>query len=269
MLIILDIIFNKLSSICSYICFKFKNKIYSKSEKNIKLIFNNYDDKKIENITYDSLRILFLNFFYSIFGFILKYSQIHKNFKYKIPTQLYKDYKKNGIIFIGSHYGNIQNALFLGKILDLDCNLIYKSLGIVDYLLYPNNTKIKYTLIDGKDGFKKILNINKNECICLIIDRKSKNKREKINFLNQKINFHYSCIELAEQTNRKLWYVDFHYDLKNNQQQLNFINISDSFEENFTQKEKLQKVVDLLTSKIKNNPEQYFWYYDRFTDDQY
>ena len=231
---------------------------------NIELVFPDYSNYKVNEILFKSTKITVINVLNAILGRLLFVTNHYKSIKYNIPEQMIKDIDEYGVVLVGSHFGTFEDIKYLGKIINRSVRVVYKKQKIVNSLLYPENTFYKTNYFEYNNNiFWKLLELKKG-IIGLACDQKSYNNKQKINYLNQIVTFHYGPALLSLKTKRKIWSFKFKYDLDTKKQIWKFINISNQLSTESSPYEITQKIADVLTQDILKNPEQYLWGYDRF-----
>lgn len=235
---------------------------------NIKSVFPEKSDEEVLSINYNSTKITILNFLIGFFGRILyKYTLYANSIEVNIPDNIMTDLKNDGIILVGSHYGTFYNsAIYLGTLLNKNIYMVHKSQKYVDNILYPKNFYKKMNFIQLKSGktFSILEEIDKG-CIGLACDqRPSKNSKakEKVNFLNNEVEFHLGPAILLKKTNRKLWCFNALY--KNYKTIITFTRLEDKVIDRNNLKDVTQIIANRLTEEIVCNPEQYLWFHRRF-----
>ena len=232
---------------------------------NIKLVFPEYSESKVNNILFKSTKITVINLISGILGRLLYLTDHYHSIDVNIPDQMLKDIDKNGIILVGSHFGLFLDIRYLGFFTNKKITVIHKSLKILTPFICPNNcfNNIKYyQMKKGFSIFEQISNIKK-EVVMLACDQKSHNGKQKINFLNQLVSFHYGPAVLSLKNNKSVWSCKNLYDLENKKSYWTFTDITNKCQNN-TDFDLTQKIADILTQDILEHPEQYFWLHDRF-----
>jgi lauroyl/myristoyl acyltransferase len=231
---------------------------------NIELVFPDYSNYKVNEILFKSTKITVINVLNAILGRLLYITNHYKSIKYNIPEQMIKDIDEYGVVLVGSHFGTFEDIKYLGKFINRSVNAVYKKQKIVNSLLYPENIFYKINYLEYNNNiFWKLLQLKK-EIIFLACDQKSYNNKQKINYLNQIVTFHYGPALLSLKTKKKIWPCKFKYDLDTKKQIWKFIDISSQLSNKSSPYEITQKIADILTQDILENPEQYFWLHDRF-----
>lgn len=231
-------------------------------EFNLKKVFPNISNSKINDIYFYSTKLFFLNSLIAIHQrFLIDTNYLTKYYNSVIiPNELKDDLKNNKVIFAMGHLGifyDFSSAYFF--ISELAC--VYKiNNKFFENLLYDCSKFEKKILPIKHDKLGSLLN-NEYKSLYIVTDQKTSNKKKnKIMFLNQETNFHYSVADIHKVTKRKIWFFFCFYDFKNKKLNLELKPIKNLNEK----KNIVQKIADLITERALKYPEQYFWHHDRF-----
>jgi len=241
---------------------------YNDINSNIKLVFAEKSDKEVLNINYNSTKITILNFLIGFFGKILyKYTLYANSIKITIPDNIMTDLKNDGIILVGSHFGIFYNGgIYLGTLLNNKIYAIHKSQKFIDNILYPKNfyKNVDFINLDKGNVLYNLSRKNQGAVLLYCDQRPSKNSKakEKVNFLNNEVDFHSGPAILLKKTNRKLWCFNALY--KNYKTTITFTRLEDKVIDRNNLKEVTQIIANRLTEEIVYNPEQYLWFHRRF-----
>ena len=261
---------DKVASTLSYILLTLSTKYYNIAKKNISLVFPDFGEQKVEQILYQSLKVSIINGLSGLFGRCLYRTNYYKNININIPDKLLRDINNNGIILVTPHIGIMYNiSNYLGYFTKKNTRVVYKKQKYINHLLYPSNTYSNTRFIPfDSDTLYKLMKI-KGGITSLACDQKAYNNKPKIKFLNHLVKFHYGPALLHLKTGRKIWYIDITYDLKTMKQQAYFVDISSQLIKNSTDTDITQKIADTMSERIMLHPEQYLWFYNRFSKNQY
>ena len=262
---ILLLFIDTLASFISFIFCKIESSRKKIALYNITLVFPKFDNKKTQQILYQSTKVTIINGLSGLFGRYLYHTNYYKNININIPDKLLRDVDNHGIVFVTPHYGNMYNySNYISHFTNRKTNTVYKKQKYINHLFYPSNTYSNTNFIPfDSNTLYKLIRI-KGGIMTLACDQKAYNKKPKIKFLNHLVKFHYGPALLHLKTGRKIWYIDITYDLKTMKQQAYFVDISSLLTKNSTDKEITQKIADTITERIMLHPEQYLWTHNRF-----
>ena len=263
-----------IDTLASFISFIFSNIENSRKKivlYNISLVFPNFNNEKKKQILFQSTKISIINVLSGLFGRCLYRTNYHKNITINIPDKCLHDIDNVGILLVSSHYSMIYTGTnYIGYSANRKTNTVYKKQKYINYFLYPSNTYSNTNFIPFIPALtkEKLIKI-KGGIVILACDQKAYNDKPKIKFLNQLVKFHYGPALLHLKTGRKIWYADITYNLKTMKQQAYFVDISSQLIKNSTDTDITQKIADTMSERIMLHPEQYLWFYNRFSKNQY
>jgi lauroyl/myristoyl acyltransferase len=238
--------------------FKVRDKVM---QYNLGLVFPNMDQDKKDLIKFRSCKLFLMNILIVLHQrFIIDTDYLMKYYdNINIPNDLKDDLKKNKVIFAVAHLGIYYDFSSCYKLISpLSC--IYKmKYEFIEKFIYGSN-KFKNKILPIKhDKLGELIN-NEYPSMCIPCDQKSNSKE--IYFLKQKVKFHDSVTKIHKITKRSIWVCICYYDFNLRKIKMKLIPIERIY--NSSNKNITQKIADIMTKEILENPDQYFWLHDRF-----
>jgi KDO2-lipid IV(A) lauroyltransferase len=254
-----------------FFCFDFKYKYIA--FKNLKLIFPEYNYKKIINVAKDCYSNLGKNLFeFFLFprikyflGKIVDFSQ--KDF------EILKSYlnQKKGVVIFSAHFGNWE---LLGATLalnNLPLAVVVRSVYIkrLNFLVEKLRSSVGELVIGRakEESLKKLLFVlKKGYIIGVLIDQNIKNvKNVNIKFLGKEASTPISFVEMVIKYNIPS-VIGLIYRLKNNKHKVVIFPIKEKF---YKDKMEFSKFVnDKISEYINKYPKQWVWMHDRWNISQ-
>ena len=228
----------------------------------IKII--NIESEKLKIIKFKTIKLFILNSLIAIHQrFIIDTNYLTKYYnKVNIPDELKEDIKNNKVIFAMAHYGIYYDFSSYYYFISTLAPVYKMKNNLIENIVY-NSNKFKNKILPIRhDKLGSLIN-NDYKSIYIVTDQKANSKKDKIKFLNQETNFHYSVADIHKATKRSIWYFSSYYDFTNQKMNIELIPIKNLHKK----KEITQQIADLITERVLKNPEQYFWHHDRFNSD--
>ena len=258
LLVFLDLIAS-VSNLLNYYFVKYR---YQVVEYNLNRVFPNISKNKFNEIYYYSTKLFILNSLIAIHQrFIIDTNYLTKYYnKVDIPDELKEDLKNNKVIFAMAHYGIYYDFSTFVNLYKFRLACAYKMKNnIIEKLIYKSDL-YKNRVLPLRHNILGSLIDNNYDIITIPTDQKANQKKEKIMFLNQETNFHYSVADIHKATKRSIWIFFSYYDFRNQKMNIELIPIT-----NLNKKREItQQIADLITERALKYPEQYFWHHDRF-----
>lgn len=173
-----------------------------------------------------------------------------------------------GAFLISAHVGNWELAgNFLKGLYNAKINVLMYEAEAEKLRDFFNSTTggVQFNIIGIKDDFSHIIKIHaalaRNEFVCLHADRNLPGaKTLELDFLGKKAEFPLGPFQMASKFNAPVCYV---YNVKTDKYFYEF-SCSDPIYEKMSAQEFGEKYVEVLETKVKKNPEQWFNYYNFF-----
>ena len=257
LLVFLDLIAS-VSNLLNYYFVKYR---YQVTEYNLNRVFPNISKNKFNEIYYYSTKLFILNSLIAIHQrFIIDTNYLTKYYnKVDISDELKEDIKNNKVIFATAHYGIYYDFSSYYYFISTLAPVYKMKNNLIENIVY-NSNKFKNKILPIRhDKLGSLIN-NDYKSIYIVTDQKANSKKDKIKFLNQETNFHYSVADIHKATKRSIWYFSSYYDFTNQKMNIELIPIKNLHKK----KEITQQIADLITERVLKNPEQYFWHHDRF-----
>ena len=225
-------------------------------EFNLKKVFPDINQKKIDLIRYGSCKILIYNIL--IFFNILLFgcSGLERYYKKKI--------KFDKSIVCCSHFGIFYDGPSIAYHTQKSTIAVYKSKGLPFNIKCRNNLMHFIKHNDVKKNKEILFNYN---TILVPIDQKAPlHASSEVSFLNQKIRIHNYLIKKGIEKNRSIYFGWIDYPENSKYFNYNYFKIETK---NKTIDEVCQSISNCISNIIRKNPEQYLWFHNRFSGEKY
>lgn len=211
---------------------------------NLKFLFPDISDKRIDYIRFHSCKYFIINIIICLNQYIFSNSFLKKYYSVK-----HIDIPHKSLIIL-AHFGLYYDFTGFQELTGKSLYGIYK--GKFEWKI--NNKYIVYR----KHNNINLKELNKYFIVTTPIDQKSDNKTI-VKFLGQWVKFHSKLIDFSIKNNRDIYF--YNVIIKNYRLELTLTKIDTK---NKPLVEIVQDIAYKFTDLIKQNPEQYLWYHNRF-----
>ncbi|MBM4175742.1 MAG: lysophospholipid acyltransferase family protein [Ignavibacteria bacterium] len=238
--------------------------------KNLRLVFPEYTEKKLNQILYCSYINFFIVLIEIFYMRVIEQEELKSMVKIKKPELIRESLRKDkGLLFLSAHFGNWEilaasTALTIG----IPYSIIVKPLrnNLVDKFMNTMRckwgNKVVRMGVSVKDIYRELLNKN---VVALVADQRAAEGSLKIPFFGRETSVFFGPATLSVKTGAPILLGiavrqnDFSYEVD-----LKEIKIEDNLSEDQKIESITKEYIRQLELIIRKNPEQWLWFHDRW-----
>jgi len=242
-------------------------------EQNLTLVLPQLTLAEREKITFQGLKLQFLNMFIAL----------HHRIIYNFPFAMTRHYVKvnwpdstpdlKNTIIVLPHYGIYYDAVTPHLLFKATMAPIYRiTNSIVEYIVFKAD-QFKGKIIGiSQVEFKNYLRglehdfyspIDTYDMILILCDQKAHSRYHEVTFLNQPVKFIPSPVDIHKRTGRPIYAFMRRYNQEKFKIEYSLIPLHVKLDD-MAPAVITQKIADLFTAEILAQPDQYLWGYNRF-----